>query len=406
MLNILFIAHQFPYPLDVGSRIRIFNLIKAYAAQYKVTLVSYIKDNEQLQYIPILMNYCKEIHVVPMATCIGQQQNRSRYTRVLSSLFNHMPVSITSFYSEEMQEILEKLDIASFDIIHVERIFMGMLIEHAFKDRKMLKIVFDFDDYQSRKMYRDLKLQPFSVRKALDTIEMIKFRLYERRLIPKFTCCMVCSEVDRKLIQERKLSGSLIVVPNGADTQACRPRGLTKDQYQVLYLGSMDYEPNNDAVIFFCKEVLPVILRSVPQTKFVIAGQLPQKEVLNLHNGINILVKGFVEDARTLVEQSALLVVPLRSGGGTRLKILEALAMKTCVVSTSIGCEGIEVTDGVNIAIADGAEQFANKCVELLKDEGKRVDLQEEGRRLVEEKYDWHMIGANLCNDIAKLGVA
>jgi glycosyltransferase involved in cell wall biosynthesis len=305
-----------------------------------------------------------------------------------------------------MKELLRKLDISSFDIIHVERIFMGILFEHAFKDRQRAKMVFDFDDYQSRKMYRDLKLQQFSLRKVLYTIEMIKFWLYESRLIPKFNCCIVCSELDRKLIHERKLSDNLIVVPNGVDTQACRPRGLTKDQYQVLYLGAMDYEPNNDAAIFFCKEVLPVILRSVPQTKFVIAGQLPQKEVVNLHNGINIFVKGFVEDARTLVEQSAMLVVPLRSGGGTRLKILEALAMKTCVVSTSIGCEGIEVTAGVNIAIADAAEQFANTCIELLKDEGKRVDIQEEGRRLVEERYDWHMIGTNLCNDIAKLGVA
>jgi polysaccharide biosynthesis protein PslH len=188
------------------------------------------------------------------------------------------------------------------------------------------------------------------------------------------------------------------VVPNGVDVGWFAPRaddGLALRR-GLLFAGTMDYGPNVDGAVFFCREVWPKIREADPDVTLTIAGARPAPEVLALGTLPGVTVKGFVEDMRPCLWQAAVSVVPLRGGGGTRLKILEAMAAGAPVVSTSIGAEGLEVADGENIVLADRPDHFAEEVVALLRDAERGKKLCTAARQMVESCYDWAAIAPRL----------
>jgi glycosyltransferase involved in cell wall biosynthesis len=183
------------------------------------------------------------------------------------------------------------------------------------------------------------------------------------------------------------------VIPNGVDTEYFRPASrvaLVRDPY-IVFTGAMDYPPNVDAAGWFCNEILPVLQRSVPHIRLKIVGKNPHPHVLELGKRNGVEVTGTVPDIRSYVSGSLALVVPLRSGGGTRLKILEAMALERPVISTTVGAEGLEVRPGTDILIADDAQQFVNHIKLLLRSPERSELVGKAGRRLVMEKYDWRV---------------
>jgi glycosyltransferase involved in cell wall biosynthesis len=200
---------------------------------------------------------------------------------------------------------------------------------------------------------------------------------------------IVVSDIDKILLKSLEPMLDISVVPNGVDTKGYLPYPLDERGENILIVGSMDYEPNADAVKYFCNQIFPYIKEKIPECTLTIVGKNPPVEILRLDADPRIMVKANVEDVRPYYKEALISAVPLRSGGGTRLKILESMALGTPVVSTSIGCEGLEVKNGCHILIADEAEDFANKICNLMTSSMLWHDISRRARELVEEKYDW-----------------
>ena len=226
---------------------------------------------------------------------------------------------------------------------------------------------------------------------------------FEGNIVSKFTKCLTVSEDDKKnLLKMSENKAEVEVISNGVDTEYFNLSTMTyelKEENSLVFTGSMDWLPNSDAVIYFVKEILPLIWKKNNQVKFYIVGKNPSKEVLSLGNKDNrIIITGVVDDVRPYIAKSKIFVVPLRVGGGTRLKILEAMAMGKAIVSTTIAAEGIKYTDGYNIIIQDYPLHIANSILALLEDEQKRKNLGQAGRELACNCYDWKIISQKLNN--------
>jgi len=242
------------------------------------------------------------------------------------------------------------------------------------------------------RLYRWFQTESNPVKKAYLGIQYPKLKAFEKAAMEKFDCCVVVSEKDKDLLREMGVKNNLAVVPNGTDTTFFKPMGRKKIENSVLWLGHMDVHTNKDAVLYFWREIFPLLQEQYPQVRIVFVGSSPPKEISDAagRNG-NIKVTGFVDDVRPYMDEAAVMIVPLRIGSGTRLKILDAMAMGKAIVSTSVGCEGLKVTHGENILIADKTEDFATQIVNVLKNEDIRLLLQINARCL-SELYDWNTI--------------
>ena len=208
----------------------------------------------------------------------------------------------------------------------------------------------------------------------------------------KFGCCVVVSEIDKQLLKEMGVNNRIFVVPNGTDTDFFKPTGKITIENSVLWFGHMDVHTNKDAVLYFWREIYPLLRKLHPQVQVTFVGTAPPKEIVDASKtDSHIKLTGFVDDVRPYIEEAAVIVVPIRIGSGTRLKILDAMAMGKAIVSTSIGCEGLNVNDGENILIADYPEDFAKKIIELLKSPEMRMNLEKNARKLA-ETYGWSPI--------------
>jgi glycosyltransferase involved in cell wall biosynthesis len=226
-------------------------------------------------------------------------------------------------------------------------------------------------------------------------LEYSKFKIDEIALWEKYDGITTTSIRDKEVIKKYVSGMKIEVIPNGVDTSYFKPAPTNSIEKALVFTGTMDYYPNVDGMAFFIREILPIILKEEPDLKLYIVGKNPPSQMKKFENS-NIVITGFVNDIRPFVQRAAVYVVPLRVGGGTRLKILEAMAMEKPVVSTPIGCEGLEVEDEKNILIASDPHSFASYVLKLLRDATLRMRLGREGRQLVESKYDWLSISEKL----------
>lgn len=218
---------------------------------------------------------------------------------------------------------------------------------------------------------------------------------HERQQARSFDMSITVSEDDARALREIAPRAKTVVVPNGVDTNYfdnATPDG--EEPQSLVFTGSMSYQPNVEAMTYFTQRIYPHILQMCPSVRLYIVGRSPAPEIeaLGVQHPGRVFVTGTVDDVRPFLRRAAVVVVPLRNGGGTRLKILEALAMHKPVVSTTVGAEGLAVIDKKHILIADDDQQFADSVVSLVKDSAKRQRLGEAGRRLVEARYDWRHI--------------
>jgi glycosyltransferase involved in cell wall biosynthesis len=211
-------------------------------------------------------------------------------------------------------------------------------------------------------------------------------------MIQMFGNCIVVSEVDKQILRDMGVTSELYVVPNGTDTKFFRALGKKTVERSVLWVGHMDVHTNRDAVLHYWREVYPIIRRREPGVRMTFVGTSPPREIVRFANrDKSVRTTGFVEDIRPYVEEAAVVVVPVRIGSGTRVKILDCMAMGKGIVSTAVGCEGLDVTNGKNIVVADGAEAFANGTIGLLRNEGMRRSIGNNARSFAEQ-YDWSRI--------------
>jgi glycosyltransferase involved in cell wall biosynthesis len=223
-------------------------------------------------------------------------------------------------------------------------------------------------------------------------------RRFEAAALRRFDLVLAVSDADRRTLERLYAPPAPIaVVPTGVDTRFFQPPSPSSvEEKHLVFTGSMDWLPNEDGMTYFCREILPIVRRVEPGVTLSIVGRAPTPAVRKLAEIPGVEVTGKVDDVRPHVARGAVYIVPLRIGGGTRLKIFEAMAMGRACVSTTVGAEGLPVTPGRHLAIADDPDRFAHAVIRLLRDRSHRAEIERAARRLVVERYDWSVAAAEL----------
>ncbi len=245
------------------------------------------------------------------------------------------------------------------------------------------------------------------MKKSANWITWQKCRRYERHLYPKFIGVTMVSANDKNAVQKSILnySGRLEVIPNGVDLETHQIGLAVPNRDTIVFNGSLTYSANLEAMKYFIQQILPLIQQQKPAARLIITGRTDAVDLTWLPGEANILLTGYLEDVRQTVAGSWIAVAPLKTGGGTRLKILEAMALGTPVVSTAKGAEGLELTHGVNFLQADDSQTFANHCIRLLNDANLREKLSINARQMVEKNYGWKSIGRKYCQFVESVVV-
>ena len=245
-------------------------------------------------------------------------------------------------------------------------------------------------EYMIWKRLHEVEKRPW--RRALLALEWRKMRQYEAKACARAGLTVAVSEADRALLAANAPGADIRAIGTGVDTAYFHPNGALEAPATLVFTGSMDWYPNEDAILYFIAEILPELRREVPGASLAVVGRDPTERLRAACAAVGVRVTGTVTDVRPYVAEAAVYVVPLRVGGGTRLKIFEALAMAKAVVATRVGAEGLPIVSGQHFLRADSPADFARAVVTLLKDPGRRQALGMAGRRLVEERYSWTQV--------------
>jgi glycosyltransferase involved in cell wall biosynthesis len=253
---------------------------------------------------------------------------------------------------------------------------------------------------------RHYEVQSSPIKKSYLFWQWLKMRAFERKMCRRFESVVAVSKEDCRRMQEDYGARAVFDVPTGVDTRFFRPSGNEKiDPHNIVFTGSMDWLPNEDAIRYFTEEIMPRIKQKIPDVTLTVVGRNPYPSLLELaKRDSSVVVTGRVDDVRPYMERAAAYVVPLRVGGGTRLKIFEAMAMEKAIVSTTIGAEGLPVKDGVELLLADTAESFADSVVRVLNDKVLAKGIANRASAIVREEFGWEKVAerfGKICQDTA-----
>jgi sugar transferase (PEP-CTERM/EpsH1 system associated) len=385
-MEILFIAATLPYPPTDGAKIRLFSLIKHLAVRHKVSVASFVTSADHPDAIEHLRSYCKEVIVV-------RRYSRYAFSKIIRGLVSPTPFPVLNYWDPKMASAIKRIvESTTFDIVQAETLLAAQYCT-AIRRYKIL----DLFDIYSVVMQRYAEQQANLLKRGYAQMTARKLAQYERTICPQFTHCLVSSPNDQHALQKHVGAKHVTLIPNGVDLDLYVPQnGQNEKGNRIVFVGRMDYAPNVDGVRWFCREVLPLVKAQCVENLFQIVGKNPGTTVKRLAIPGQIEVTGFVEDIRPYLRAATVCVVPLRVASGTRLKILESLAMGKAIVSTSVGAEGLAVTPEQDLLIADDPRDFAKQIVRVLGDVGLRERLGKAGRLLVETQYGWNTIGQRL----------
>lgn len=333
------------------------------------------------------------------------------YLDLLSNLWSPLPYAIEKYCSREMQQSIEReLQSNSYDVTVCDFLVPSINLPRGGTGATVL---FQHN-VESVIWQRHYENQSNRIKRAYVYGQWQKMLAYESRTCRAFNVVAAVSPNDRDFMKNEYGVQEVYDVPTGVDTEYFRPSGATRDSVELVFTGSMDWLPNEDAITYFAEKILPRIAAVVPDVKLTVVGRNPAKSLQSLARLDNrVRVTGRVEDIRPYVNQAAVYVVPLRVGGGTRLKIYEAMAMGKPVVSTSIGAEGLPVRSGEELLVADDPEQFAGAVLRLLSDCEFAERLGRRGCAAVRERFSWDSaatvftsICARACNRKARVRAA
>jgi len=369
-----------PYPPHGGGSMRIMELIRFLQTRHEVTVVSFIHNERDQQSKKVLSKYCEAVIGVPKRI-----QHLSEY--------DPRPRQIGEHWTTEMHDTLYALNqMRQFDLVDIEHIWMAqyaplldapaVLHEHNIESQ-VLKRYAEFSAqkqepmlYSPRSHFRDAHIQ------------WPKLVEYENFMWPKFPLRITVSDLNYKEMVRRCPTGQVVVIPNGVDCKTFLPVASV-DSTNALFVGTFNYQPNLDAAFELCDVIWPLVQQHIPQACLYIIGNFPPPELLSRHQSGSIEI---IPNAPSIIPYAALCsvsLVPVRVGSGTRIKILTSMSLGLPVISTMVGCEGLELEHGRDVLIAEKSEQFAQQIIYLLNNKEKRHKMALRGRSKVEAHYDW-----------------
>lgn len=414
-MRILFLTQIIPYPPDAGPKVKTWHVLRYLArAGHQVILASFLRP-EEAQHLSALRRVCAEVHTVPI--------RRSRLADIGYWLRSHMtgrPFLIERDDLPAMRALVKRLVTeGQIDMIHADQLTMSLYaLPYARRGRpdaeggkagaggKVPLTLFDAHNAVWTIVERMSANAPWFLR-SVANVEARRVKRYEGEIVRRFDFTLAVTEPDRLALEEAarlatdSASGghpTIRVVPIAVDTRELQPVRRQQGSKEIVTLGTLHYPPNADGIRWFVREVFPLIGETVPGATLTIIGKNPPVDFLQLaaqHPEV-IKVTGYVPDLTPYMEKAAVMVVPVRAGGGMRVRILEALARGMPVVTTTIGLEGIAARDGEEVLVADSAEGFAQAVVKLLVDQSLQARLAHQGRVLAESRYDWQVVLAGM----------
>lgn len=452
-MKILYLSHRIPYPPNKGDKIRSFNEIKYLSKNHEIHLGCLADDPKDLKYESNLKTYCKKTTVVYLNKTLSKIKS-------LTALTNGTPMTVKYFYSKKLQSKINRwLSDTQYDAILC---FSSPMAEYVFRSKPLWtetaqgtrykaqgssptsqnshptsqnphprpRLVIDFCDLDSDKWAQYASRSTFP-KNLIYKRESRQLLSYEKLIHQQFNHTIFVSQPEADLFKNHcPKAKNVTVIPNGVDTTYFDPNLKFKIEHSklkitpsspnhkfkiknsklkivkspiLLFTGAMDYHANIDGVLWFHREIYPLIKNVFPDVQFYIVGSNPHPDVKTLANGNSTHVTGYVEDIRPYYHSADICVVPIRSARGVQNKVLEAMAMEKAIVSTSQATQGINAENNKHLLIADTPQEFSKAVVNLLKDDSLKKTLKTNARTFVEKNYNWsiHMEGlkAILNND-------
>lgn len=384
-MKILWVKGGKLLPIDTGGKIRSYNILRHLAKSHDVTYLSYYSGLRDPLYESSLREQFAGAYIlhIPAAEAM-----LSQYLDYIGRLGSRAPYAVTKFTHPIVQRtVLQWLSEKRFDVAVCDFLSASLNFPH----RLTIPCVLFQHNVESVLWRRMAETETAPWRKLAYKIEAAKMASYEKRAIARFHHLIAVSEQDRHEMRKMNPSCRITVVPTGVDTQQYRvAQPAPGNPPLVVFTGSMDWEPNIDAMEYFCRQIWPLVLAQAPNARLQIVGRDPHPRVLRLA-APSIDVTGKTPSVIDYLRSATVVVVPLRIGGGTRLKIFEAMAMGKAVVSTSIGAEGLDVIPGRDLEIADTSNGFASAVIRLIRDPGLRRTY-ETNAAILAARYDWSEI--------------
>ena len=419
-MKLLYLAHRIPYPPNKGDKIRSFNEIKYLSQNHEIDLACLADDPRDLKYEEDLRKYCRTTNVVLINPILARVKSAFR-------LFSKKPLSVPYFYSKRLQETISHWrSINNYDAILCYSSPMAEYIFRSISDRPsttkpLPKLIMDFVDVDSEKwkQYAQRIHWPLSWVYQLESKRLAEF---ERKVAVAFDHSIFVTHGEERIFKSKNPHiQNITVITNGVDLDYFSPQfqqatavsarhstfsrqhstlgshpqssHLQPSSPIIVFTGAMDYYANIDGVIWFSKEIFPLIKRKIPEVQFYIVGSKPTKEILALSKNKSIKVTGYVRDTREYFRKATIAVAPLRIARGIQNKILEPMAMGIPVVGTSDAMKGTQATSTDGIRVADNPEDFAQEVLCLIRDPKSRHECSVRARRYVENHHRWENHG-------------
>jgi len=397
-MNILWLSHFVPYPPKGGNLQRSFNLIKELSKHHKVYLLSFnqaalIPDELTLaDYIKTLENYCTIIDILPIQS---EQPLLGRIPVYLKSLFSKQPFTINWLKDNKLDSIIN--DAATrydIDLIHFDTISLTPYV----KDRNVVNVL-NHHNIESHMMLRRANIENNFLKKMYLWQEGVKLRYYEKNNLNKFNAHLTCSTLDSDRLREISNKLEIVEIPNGVDLSYFQPHRIDVATKDIIFVGGLSWYPNLLSVEFLIHEVWDKLKFKIQGVQLTIVGRNPPKWLTDLADtDSSLTVTGFVDDMRPYVNKSTVFVCPIFDGGGTKLKVLDALAMGIPLIAHPAACEGINVTDGQNVLYAEEPEEYISQIERLFNSRELQSNMSKSGRDVIEKTYSFISIGRKLAN--------
>jgi glycosyltransferase involved in cell wall biosynthesis len=379
--------------------VRSLQIVSALSRLHRVTLITTHGPGDDPEGLARQLPDCHQVVSIPYD--VPKIGSTAFPIAVARSWLSSYPVDLWKWRVAAVRDQVESLiDRGLVDVCVADFLFAAANVP---MDGRVPVVLFEHNvEYLIWKRLSALERNPW--KRALFELEWRKLRMKEAEVCARASLTIAVSEEDRQRIGQLAPTAQTGAIPTGVDTSYFRPAGRPEIPARLVFSGSMDWHPNEDAVIYFGETILPNIRVHFPGASFTVVGRNPTQKLRDTAERLGMIVTGTVDDVRPYLEEGSVYVVPLRAGSGTRMKIFEALGMAKPVVSTTVGAEGLALTPGKEFIAADSPEDFAAAVVSLLRSDARRKELGAAGRALVVERYSWQHVARTfdaLCENVA-----
>ena len=405
-MNLLWLTHAIPYPPKAGFLARTYNLLREVGRHHEVDLISFVQEPWIRTHFPnleegieesrrALGSICRRVAFLP----IDRMRPRwGKHLTALNALLTGKTYTTTWLSSASARRVIaDEIRGNKYHLVHFDTIGLA-----SYRDLSAdVPAILTHHNIESHMMMRRADNAVSTAARAYFRLEARRLEAFERRVAPEYAAHITCSELDTERLRRIVGDAKVVTIPNGVDCEFFNTKHMSTRPNSAVFVGTMNWYPNVDAMQFFLREAWPQLRVRVPDATLDIAGSNPPEDLVRLAGSLQgVTVHGYLTDIRPLIDSAAVFVCPIRDGGGTKLKVLDAFAMGKCVVAHPIACEGIDVTAGRDVVLASTPEEFVSQICRLFANERERVDIGTAARQLVEKSYSFRQFGERLSSTI------